>query len=102
MVSEPKWLLTAIIFIISKLIPFSTQSRKRESCEFSTKKQNSSYQNYFVQMDFALSPNWHLETGLALNTTQYALEDLFGTGAAPKLYSFGTILSPRAGFLQLY
>jgi hypothetical protein len=36
-------------------------------------------------MDFALSPNWHLETGLALNTTQYALEDLFGTGAAPKL-----------------
>jgi iron complex outermembrane receptor protein len=66
--------------------------------EFSTKKQNSSYQNYFVQMDFALSPNWHLETGLALNTTQYALEDLFGTGAAPKLaYSFGTILSPRAG-----
>jgi iron complex outermembrane receptor protein len=26
------------------------------------------------------------------------LEDLFGTGAAPKLaYSFGTILSPRAG-----
>jgi iron complex outermembrane receptor protein len=49
--------------------------------EFS-KKQNSSYQNYFVQMDFALSPNWHLETGLALNTTQYALEDLFGTGAA--------------------
>jgi hypothetical protein len=53
--------------------------------EFSTKKQNSSYQNYFVQMDFALSPNWHLETGLALNTTQYALEDLFGTGAAPKL-----------------
>jgi iron complex outermembrane receptor protein len=66
--------------------------------EFSTKKQNSSYQNYFVQMDFALSLNWHLETGLALNTTQYALEDLFGTAAAPKLaYSFGTILSPRAG-----
>jgi hypothetical protein len=32
-------------------------------------------------MDFALS-YWHLETGLALNTTQYALEDLFGTGAA--------------------
>lgn len=66
--------------------------------EFSTKKQNSSYQNYFVQMDFALSQKWHLETGLALNSTQYALEDLFGTAAAPKLaYSFGTILSPRAG-----
>ena len=66
--------------------------------EFSTKKQNSSYQNYFVQMDFSLSPKWHLETGLAFNTTQYALQDLFGSGAAPKLdYSFGTILSPRAG-----
>ena len=66
--------------------------------EFSTKKQNSSYQNYFVQMDFSLSPKWHLETGLALNTTQYELEDLFGMTAAPKLaYSFGTILSPRAG-----
>ena len=66
--------------------------------EFSTKKQNSNYQNYFVQMDFSLSPKWHLETGLAINTTQYALQDLFAVGAVPKLdYSFGTILSPRAG-----
>ena len=69
-----------------------------QGAEFSTKKQKSSYQNYFVQMDFSLSPKWHLETGLALNTTQYTLEDLFDATAAPKLaYSFGTILSPRAG-----
>jgi iron complex outermembrane receptor protein len=69
-----------------------------QGAEFSIKKQNSNYQNYFVQMDFSLSTNWHLETGLALNTTHYALEDLFGSGTAPALqYSFGTILSPRAG-----
>jgi hypothetical protein len=49
--------------------------------EFSTKKQNSSYQNYFVQMDFALSPNWHLETGLALNTTQYVLKRWYWSGS---------------------
>lgn len=74
-----------------------------KGAEFSTKKQNSSYQNYFVQMNFSLAPKWHLETGLALNTTQYALEDLFGTGAAPKLaYSFGTIVSPRAGISYSY
>ena len=69
-----------------------------QGAEFSTKKQNSSYQNYFAQMDFSLSKKWHLETGLALNSTQYALEDLFGSASAPKLaYSFGTLLSPRAG-----
>ncbi|MDG2431095.1 TonB-dependent receptor [Flavobacterium sp.] len=69
-----------------------------QGAEFSTKKQNSNYQNYFAQMDFSLSTNWHLEAGLALNTTHYALEDLFSSGTAPALqYSFGTILSPRAG-----
>ena len=69
-----------------------------QGAEFSTKKQKSSYQNYFVQMDFSLSAKWHLETGMALNSTRYVLQDLFGTTAAAELaYSFGTILSPRAG-----
>jgi iron complex outermembrane receptor protein len=48
-------------------------------------------------MDFALSPNWHLER-ISAKHHSICFEDLFGTGAAPKLaYSFGTILSPRAG-----
>jgi iron complex outermembrane receptor protein len=69
-----------------------------QGAEFSNKKQNSNYQNYFVQMDISLSKQWHLETGLALNTTQYTLVDVFDSSAAPELaYSFGTILSPRAG-----
>jgi iron complex outermembrane receptor protein len=48
-------------------------------------------------MDFALSPNWHLETGLALNTTQYAGRFIWYWSGSKLAYSFGTILSPRAG-----
>jgi iron complex outermembrane receptor protein len=67
--------------------------------EFSKKQQNSSYQNYFLQLDVRLSPKLHLETGLALNNTQYALQDIFEkTNEAPALrYSFGKIVVPRAG-----
>jgi iron complex outermembrane receptor protein len=71
--------------------------------EFSAKEQKSSYQNYFLQMDFSLSSKLHLETGLAHNTTQYALTDLFEkTTAVPELrYSFGKIITPRAGLSYL-
>lgn len=67
--------------------------------EFSKKQQKSSYQNYFLQMDFSLSPKLHLETGLAFNTTRYSLRDLFAEAATiPDLaYTFGKIWSPRAG-----
>ncbi|MEZ7498353.1 TonB-dependent receptor [Flavobacterium sp. Arc3] len=67
--------------------------------KFSKKQQKSSYQNYFLQMDFSLSPKLHLETGLAFNTTRYSLRDLFAEAVPiPDLaYTFGKIWSPRAG-----
>ncbi|MFQ3174067.1 MAG: iron complex outermembrane receptor protein, partial [Flavobacterium sp.] len=43
--------------------------------EFSKMKQNRSYSNYFVEVNLELLKNLHLESGLALNTTKYTLED---------------------------
>jgi len=67
--------------------------------EFSSMKQNRNYRNYFLQMDFELTQNLHLETGVALNTTQYSIEDTFETNTAieKKSYTFGNVWSPRLG-----
>jgi iron complex outermembrane receptor protein len=50
-------------------------------------------------MEVWLLENLHLETGIALNTTRYSLEDVFIPNAASqnKTYTFGGIWSPRIG-----
>lgn len=70
-----------------------------EGAEFSSKKQNRNYRNYFLQMDFELTQNLHLETGVALNATQYSLEDTFKTNTTIEKtdYTFGNVWSPRLG-----
>lgn len=67
--------------------------------EFSKMKQNRKYSNYFLQMDFSLTKALHLETGLAFNTTQYTLQDVFepNSNNPKQSYSFGSVWSPRAG-----
>ena len=70
-----------------------------EGAEFSSKKQNRNYRNYFLQMDFELTQNLHLETGVALNATQYSLEDTFKTNTTIEKtdYTFGNVWSTRLG-----
>ena len=70
-----------------------------EGNQFSEIKQDRSYINYFLQMEVWLLKNLHLETGMALNTTQYSLEDVFQTNSdhQKKGYTFGAIWSPRIG-----
>ncbi len=70
-----------------------------EGAEFSSKKQNRNYRNYFLQMDFELTQNLHLETGVALNATQYSHEDTFETNTTIEkaAYTFGNVWSPRLG-----
>lgn len=70
-----------------------------EGEEFSAIEQNRNYGNYFLQMEVWLLKNLHLETGMALNTTTYSLEDVFIPNAATqnKTYTFGGIWSPRIG-----
>lgn len=67
--------------------------------EFSKMKQNRKYSNYFLQMDFSLTKALHLETGLAFNTTQYTLQDVFeiNSNDSKQSYTFGSVWSPRAG-----
>ena len=67
--------------------------------EFSTIQQNRNYQNYFFEVNIELLKDLHLESGLALNTTQYRLEDVLNTTIVPtkQSYSFGKIISPRLG-----
>lgn len=67
--------------------------------KFSSKKQNRNYRNYFFQMDFELTRALHLETGMALNNTQYALRDTFqNNGTIEKSdFSFAKVWSPRVG-----
>jgi iron complex outermembrane receptor protein len=67
--------------------------------KFSAVKQNRNYSNYFLQMALLLSEKLHLETGLALNTTKYSLENIFENNATSKKepFTFGTVLSPRIG-----
>lgn len=67
--------------------------------EFSAIKQNRNYSNYFLQMELWISEKLHLETGLALNTTKYSLEDVFenNSGGQKMPFTFGNVWSPRVG-----
>ena len=68
--------------------------------QFSAVKQKRNYVNYFLQMDVWLSKNLYLETGIALNSTNYSLEDVFQTNSDNQNndYTFGAVWSPRIGF----
>ncbi len=70
-----------------------------EGEEFSAIEQNRNYGNYFLQMEVWLLKNLHLETGIALNTTTYSLDDVFKPNSITqnKTYTFGGIWSPRIG-----
>ena len=67
--------------------------------EFSKMKQNRNYSNYFLEVNLELLKNFHLESGLALNTTKYALRDVLPENGnqAEQGYTFGKIWSPRLG-----
>ncbi|MFE3868335.1 TonB-dependent receptor family protein [Flavobacterium sp. LS2P90] len=67
--------------------------------EFSAIKQNRNYVNYFLQMELWISKKLHLETGLALNTTKYSLEDVFENNSdGQKMpFTFEDVWSPRVG-----
>lgn len=67
--------------------------------EFSKMKQNRNYSNYFLEVNIELAENLHLESGLALNTTKYTLEDIFqeNENQLEQGYAFGEIWSPRIG-----
>ncbi|MNF56364.1 vitamin B12/cobalamin outer membrane transporter [compost metagenome] len=60
-------------------------------------EQNRDYSNYFVQIELELLKNLYLESGLALNTTNYSLKDVLQPNAANSDSSdtFGTVWSPR-------
>lgn len=65
---------------------------------FATNNQKRSYQNVFFQMDMQLLKKLHLESGIAVNSTQYEQSDTFETEEPAKnSYSFGAIWSPRMG-----
>ncbi|WP_099716233.1 TonB-dependent receptor domain-containing protein [Flavobacterium sp. 11] len=68
--------------------------------EFSAIKQNRNYTNYFLQMELWISEKLHMETGVALNTTKYSLEDVFenNSGGKKMPFTFGNVWSPRVGF----
>ena len=67
--------------------------------QFSAINQNRDYINYFLQMEFQLLQNLYLESGLALNTTNYSLQDVFQNNALPQKssHTFGAVWSPRLG-----
>lgn len=67
--------------------------------EFSNIKQNRNYANYFLELQLQLSKALYLESGLALNSTQYALETLFPNTSISQEppSSFGKVWSPRLG-----
>ena len=68
--------------------------------QFSAIEQKRNYSNYFLQMEVWLSKNLHLETGIALNSTKYSLEDVFqiNSDVQNNDYTFGAVWSPRIGF----
>ena len=68
--------------------------------EFSAIEQVRNYINYFLQMEVWLSKKLHLETGIALNTTKYSLDDVFQTNSNNSIipFTFDNIWSPRLGF----
>lgn len=65
--------------------------------KFSTKDENRNYSNYFFQMEIWLAKNLHLETGIALNLTNYSIKDVLESNSKNQNYSFGPIWSPRTG-----
>lgn len=67
--------------------------------EFSKMKQNRNYSNYFLEVNVEVLKNLHLESGLALNTTKYTLEDVFQESGnqSEQGYTFGKVWSPRVG-----
>ncbi|TDD94717.1 TonB-dependent receptor family protein [Flavobacterium cellulosilyticum] len=67
--------------------------------EFSSIGENRNYSNYYLQAELQLITNLYLETGIAINTTKYSLEDLFqqSNSSQRSHYTFGKILSPRLG-----
>lgn len=66
---------------------------------FSAIKQNRKYSNYFLQMELWLSQKLHLESGLALNTTSYSLQNVFENNSSDQKmpFTFGNVWSPRVG-----
>ena len=67
--------------------------------KFSATDEKRNYSNYFLQMEIWLAKNLHLETGIAWNTTQYSLKDVFtNSNAQNNDFTFGAIWSPRIGF----
>jgi iron complex outermembrane receptor protein len=67
--------------------------------EFSKMRHNRNYTNYFLEVNVELLKDLHLESGLALNTTKYSLEDVFQENGnqSEQAYTFGNIWSPRLG-----
>jgi iron complex outermembrane recepter protein len=67
--------------------------------KFSAINQKRNYINYFLQIELQLSKELFLESGLALNTTKYSLEDIFQNNTVNQEppYTFGNVLSPRIG-----
>lgn len=67
--------------------------------QFSTIKQERNYTNYFLQVELQLLKALFLESGLALNTTKYSLEDVFKNTTVNQASSdtFGKVWSPRLG-----
>lgn len=65
--------------------------------KFSATAESRNYSNYFSQMEVWLSANLHLETGIAFNSTNYSLKDVFVINAKNQNYAFGSLWSPRVG-----
>lgn len=70
-----------------------------EGDKFSAIKQDRNYINCFLQMEVWLTKKLHLETGIALNSTKYSLEDVYKNSTNQNgSYTFGNVWSPRIGF----
>ncbi len=68
--------------------------------QFSETEQKRGYWNGFVQMETKLSNSFHLESGLAFNSTHYNQKDVFQTGNnSDEQYTFGNVLSSRLALL---
>lgn len=65
----------------------------------SSNEQDRNYTNFFAQINLAFAEKWNLELGLNVNSTRYALTDLFTDDLVNQTgnYKFETILSPRIG-----
>ena len=65
---------------------------------FASNNQKRNYQNLFFQLDMQLLNRLHLESGIALNATNYEQSSTLETEEPEKSdYSYGAIWSPRIG-----